>query len=382
MSEKNANLPKVNADEILDGIDRWVEIESPSYQGETVNRMADLVEDGMRTIGGEIERRPGWDGIGDTLIARTPWGGDEPGILVLSHLDTVHPLGTIDGVLPMARDGDKVFGPGCYDMKGGAYLGYYAYRHLVRAGKTTPLPITFLYAPDEEIGSHTSRDLIEREAKKAKYVLVTEPARDGGKVVTSRKGSADYELSITGRPSHAGANHDKGRSAIREMARQILDIEAMTDYSRGITTNVGVINGGTRSNVVPADCSAEIDLRFMDPAGAEEMCGRLESLTAYDTDVEMVVSGGMNRPAFDKNDGITRLFEHARSLAAEIGFELEECETSGGVSDGNFTAALGVPTLDGLGVDGAGAHTNHEHFYYSSLEPRAQLMIRLLETLE
>ena len=213
-------------------------------------------------------------------------------------------------------------------------------------------------------------------------MLVTEPARDGGKVVTSRKGSADYELSITGRPSHAGANHDKGRSAIREMARQILDIEAMTDYSRGITTNVGVINGGTRSNVVPADCSAEIDLRFMDPAGAEEMCGRLESLTAYDTDVEMVVSGGMNRPAFDKNDGITRLFEHARSLAAEIGFELEECETSGGVSDGNFTAALGVPTLDGLGVDGAGAHTNHEHFYYSSLEPRAQLMIRLLETLE
>jgi glutamate carboxypeptidase len=382
MSEKSANLPKVDAAEILEGINSWVEIESPSYQGETVNRMADLVEDGMRTIGAEIERRPGWDGIGDTLIARTPWGGDEPGILVLSHLDTVHPLGTVDGVLPMSRDGDKVFGPGCYDMKGGAYLGYYAYRHLVRAGKTTPLPITFLYAPDEEVGSHTSRDLIEREARKAKYVLVAEPARDGGKVVTSRKGSADYALSITGRPAHAGANHDKGRSAIREMARQILDIEAMTDYGRGITTNVGVINGGTRSNVVPADCTAEVDLRFMDPIGAEEMCGRLENLKAYDPDVEMVVSGGINRPAFDKNDGITRLFEHAKGLAAEIGFELEECETSGGVSDGNFTAALGVPTLDGLGVDGNGAHTNHEHFYYSSLEPRAQLMIRLLETLE
>jgi len=380
MSEKSANLPKVDADEILEGIDRWVEIESPSYQGETVNRMADLVEDGMRTIGAEIARRPGWDGIGDTLIARAPWGGDEPGILVLSHLDTVHPLGTIDGVLPMSRDGDKVFGPGCYDMKGGAYLGYYAYRHLVREGKTTPLPITFLYAPDEEVGSHTSRDLIEREAKKAKYVLVTEPARDGGKVVTSRKGSADYALSITGRPSHAGANHDKGRSAIREMARQVLDIEGMTDYGRGITTNVGVINGGTRSNVVPADCSAEVDLRFMDPARAEEMCGRLENLKAYDPDVELVVSGGMNRPAFSRDDGIIKLFEHAKGLAAEIGFELEECETSGGVSDGNFTAALGVPTLDGLGVDGA--HTHHEHFYYSSLEPRAQLMIRLLETLE
>lgn len=386
MHEKNnpspSNEPRIDAEEILSGVLEWVGIESPSHDAAAVNDMADRVQHDMAGIGAHIERMPGIDGFGDILKTRTPWGGDGPGILVLSHIDTVHPVGSIDDILPVRREEDHVYGPGIYDMKAGAYLAYYAYRHLVRMGLETPLPITFLYVPEEEVGSPTSRDIIEREALSNKYVLVTEPAREGGKIVTSRKGVADFHLTVKGRPAHAGARHEDGRSAIKEMAKQILRLEEMTDYDRGVTLNVGMIEGGTGINVVPAQCIAHVDMRVPDEATAEEMCERLLALTAFDPDVELEVSGGMNRPAYKKDDKIAALFDHAKTLAAEIGFELEDVVMTGGGSDGNFTAALGVPTLDGLGADGYGAHSDYEHIYYSSLEPRAQLLLRLFQTLE
>ena len=375
------NEPRIDPDEILEAILGWVRIESPSHDAEAVNRMADHVESAMRPLTGRVERTPGRDGYGDVLSVRSEWGGDGPGILVLSHLDTVHPAGSIDDVLRVRREGDRVYGPGIYDMKGGACLAWYAFRHLVRAGRETPLPITFLFVPEEEVGSPTSRALIEEAARAARYVLVTEPARDGGRIVTARKGVAIFEMTATGRPSHAGVRHEDGRSAIREMARQILRLEDMTDYARGVTVNVGVVAGGTGSNVVPAECRAEIDVRVPNPEVGEEMCARVLGLAAFDPDVTVEVRGGMNRPPYEKGEGIEALFEHARGLAAEIGFALGDVKTGGG-SDGNFTAALGVPTLDGLGVDGDGAHGHDEHLLFSSLEPRAKLLLRLFETLE
>ena len=380
MTEK-PNVPELEAEEILDGILEWVNIESPSDDPAAVNRMADRVEQDLGGIGARVERIAGRDGYGDVLIARCAEAGEKPGILVLSHMDTVHPVGTLEGARPVERDGDVVYGPGIYDMKGGAYIAFHAMRHLVRMGMPPSLPVTFLYVPEEEVGSHTSREHIERLALENKYVLVTEPARDGGKVVTSRKGAGDFEVVTRGRPAHAGARHQDGRNAIKEMAHQVLRLEAMTDYARDITVSVGVVEGGTFPNVVPAECRALVDLRVPDADSAQEMCERIMGIAPVGPDTEVQVSGGMNRPGYRKDEGITALFEHARTLAAEIGFELEDTG-SGGVSDGNFSAALGVPTLDGLGVDGQGAHTDYEQLYYSSIIPRTRLWVRLLTTLE
>ena len=380
MNDVSRNEPVIDAEEILRGIIEWISIESPSHDAAAVNRMVSHVETSMRRIGASIERTPGRDGFGDILKARTPWG-EGPGILVLSHLDTVHPIGMIEGALKVTKKDDVVFGPGIYDMKGGAFLAFYAYQHLVRTGRQTPLPVTFLFVPEEEVGSPTSRTMIEAEALKNKYVLVTEPARDGGKIVTSRKGVGRFVVKVEGRPAHAGARHEDGRSAVRALAKIVLAVEAMTDYARGITTNVGLISGGTGVNVVPQYATAEIDLRVPDAATGEEMVARMLALTTDEPDVKIEVTGGMNRPPYTKDEKITKLFEHAKGLAAEIGFTLEDCVITGGGSDGNFTAALGIPTLDGLGVDGKGAHTDYEQAYYSSFEPRAKLMIRMLETL-
>ena len=232
---------------ILDGIRRWVEIETPTEAPAQVNQLASVVADGYRDLPVSIERIAGHSGCGDHLVARSSWGQDAPGILVLSHLDTVHPIGFIER-LPFSIDGDSAFGPGIYDMKGGAYLAYHAFRQVCRNGQRSPLGITQLYVSDEEIGSPTSRALIEAEGRKAKYVLVTEPARDGGKIVTGRKGVARFEIFVKGVASHAGTRPEDGRSAVRELANLIQTLEAMNDLKRGISVNVGVVRGGTRSS--------------------------------------------------------------------------------------------------------------------------------------
>src|SRR6202166_3962467 len=234
---------------ILDGIRRWVEIETPTEAPSQVNKLADLVADLYRGLPASIERIAGRDGCGDHLVARSSWGQDAPGILVLSHLDTVHPMGFIER-LPFKIEGDSAFGPGIYDMKGGAYLAYHAFRQLCADNTHSPLGVTQLYVSDEEIGSPTSRALIEAEGRKAKFVLVTEPARDGGKIVTGRKGVARFEVFVKGVPAHAGTRPEDGRSAIRELANIIHNLEAMNDIKRGVTVNVGVVRGGTKPNVI------------------------------------------------------------------------------------------------------------------------------------
>ncbi len=363
---------------ILEGIRQWVEIETPTDAPDQVNRLASLVADGYRGLEATVERIAGRDGCGDHLVARSCWGQDEPGILILSHLDTVHPIGFIQR-LPFSIDGDVAFGPGIYDMKGGAYLAYYAFRQLCAAGERSPLGITHLFVSDEEIGSPTSRALIEELGRNAKYVLVTEPARDGGKIVTGRKGVARFDVSIRGVPAHAGARPQDGRSAIRELANVIHALEALNDPQRGITVNVGVVRGGTRPNVIAEEAYAEVDARLPTPADAEEIVPKILGLTSRSEGVTVEVRGEVNRPPYVKGNSGAALFEHARLLAEELGFELTDTYTGGG-SDGNFTAPF-TATLDGLGVDGKGAHTHYEQMYISSIEPRTRLLHRLYQTL-
>src|ERR1700760_750895 len=275
---------------ILEGIRQWVEIETPTGAPEQVNKLATIVADGYRDLPATVERIDGRDGCGDHLVARSAWGQDAPGILVLSHLDTVHPLGFIER-LPFRIEGDIAFGPGIYDMKGGAYLAYHAFQQLCADGSRSPLGITQLYVSDEEIGSPTSRALIEQEGQKAKYVLVTEPARDGGKIVTGRKGTARFEVFIKGVPSHSGTRPQDGRSAIRELANVIQTLEAMNDPKRRITVTVGVVRGGTRPNVIPEEAYAQVDLRMPSIADADELVPKILGLKSRSEGISVTVVG-------------------------------------------------------------------------------------------
>jgi glutamate carboxypeptidase len=367
-----------DAVKILDGIRRWVEIETPTEAPEQINKLADLVAAGYRDLPATIERIAGQNGCGDHLVARSSWGRDAPGILVLSHLDTVHPMGLI-ARLPFKIEGDSAYGPGIYDMKGGAYLAYHAFRQLCANGARAPLGVTQLYVSDEEIGSPTSRALIEQEGRKAKYVLVTEPARDGGKIVTGRKGVARFEIFIKGVPSHAGTRPEDGRSAIRELGTVIQTLEAMNDFKRGVSVNVGVVRGGTKPNVIAEEAYAEVDMRVPTHADADELVPKILNLRSRTEGVSVNVVGELNRPPYEKSNAGAALYEHAKTLASEIGFDLVDTSTGGG-SDGNFTAPY-TATLDGLGVDGKGAHTHYEQLYISSIEPRARLLYRLYQTL-
>jgi glutamate carboxypeptidase len=357
----------------------WIRTESPTHDRTGVNLMMDLVVGFLADCPVSIERLTGTQGLGDAILLRAGPERDEPCTLVLSHLDTVHPVGTI-AQLPIRTDGDRLYGPGVYDMKGGAYLALDAFRTVARRG-TAGRPLAFLVTPDEEIGSPMTRPIIEDLSRHSAFALVTEPARDGGKVVTSRKGVGRFDVRIEGRPAHAGSRHQDGRSAIREAARQVLAVEALTDYSRGITTTVGLIQGGTAMNTIPQHCEFSVDLRVENVADGDALAAAILGLRSHDPDVAVRVSGGMNRPPYERSPAGIELFARARELAAEIGFELEDVPRTGGGSDGNFTAALGVPTLDGLGIDGDGAHTLQEFGLLSSIAPRRELMTRLLETL-
>ena len=364
----------------LDTLLRWIKTESPTHDRAGVNLMMDLVAADIAEAPVGIERIPGQQGLGDVLVLRAGPERDREPILVMSHLDTVHPVGTLDGDLPIRMEGDRLYGPGVYDMKGGAWLALQAFKEVARRG-TALRPLVFLVTPDEEIGSPMTRPIIEDLGCRSACVLVTEPARDGGKIVTSRKGVGRFDVHVQGRPAHAGSRHQDGRSAIREAARQILAIEAMTDYGRGVTTTVGLVNGGTAVNTIPQHCRFSVDLRVETVADGEAYSRRILDLHAQDPDLMVTITGGMNRPPYERSESVAALFAHARHLAAEIGFDLQEVPRTGGGSDGNFTAALGIPTLDGLGIDGDGAHTLDEFGLVSSIEPRRKLMLRLLETL-
>lgn len=371
-----------DADQLLAGLIPWVEIESPTYDAAAVNRMMDLAEGELRQLGAAIERVPGREGLGDMVIGRVGAreATNDRGILILSHLDTVHLSGSLAGKLPLRRDGDRYYGPGIYDMKGGVRIALHALGTVLATGRGPRLPVTYLFVPDEEIGSPTSRERIEAEARRAKYVLVTEPCKNGV-VVTGRFAFQRFWLKVDGRPAHAGANNQLGRSAIRAMARLVEKIESMTDFTRGITFSVGRISGGTFVNVMPIECRAEILSVAPTMAIFHEIGERLRALEGDNDGTKVTLEPGPVRPLWEPNRDTMALFEHARRLAGEIGFELRHGSFGGG-SDGNFTGALGVATLDGLGVDGSGAHTFDEHILISSLVPRCRLFAELLASLD
>jgi glutamate carboxypeptidase len=378
----------VDIDAILEDIRSIVAVESPTSHPAGVNQVLDIVGGWFAGTGANLERVKIDDRFGDILKVRsaaapadTTAHNSRGGILILSHVDTVHPVGTLAGPLPYRREGDKVYGPGVFDMKGGLTLAVAAFRRLAQAGVGSTLPITFMFTPDEEVGSVASRQHIEAEAARHKYVLVTEPTRTAGRVVTSRKGTGRFLIEAHGRPAHAGAAHDKGRSAIRAMAKIILDIEGFTDYTRGITTNVGLVSGGTGVNVIPEHCRINADMRILDLASARELEARFHALRSPDPDVEIKVTGGMLRPPYERTPQVDVLFDKAAAVAGALGYTLESGPRTGGGSDGNFTAAMGLPTLDGLGVEGDGAHTMDEHLLVSSIERGTRLMQGLMETL-
>jgi glutamate carboxypeptidase len=360
--------------ELLEGVRAWVEIESHTQDIEGVQRLVGHVAASGAAAGAHVERAPA-EGYGDHLILRAPWNDGRKGVLVLSHLDTVHPKGTLSE-MPFRLEGDSAFGPGIYDMKGGAHGAHRGFCELIAEGRGDLPPLTHLFVSDEEVGSPTSRPLIERLAREAAVVLVTEPAREGGKIVTARKGVARFAVEAKGRPAHSGSRHMDGRSAIREIARIVLALEDMTDYATGLTVNVGTVEGGTGVNVVPARARIEVEARVPTLEAAERIEAVMAGLRPTDPDVTLTVTGGLNRPPYEKSAEIARLFERARGFAAEIGWTLEDLAT-GGCSDGNFTAPI-APTLDGLGVDGKGGHTDYEQLYVSSLAPRAALVKRLM----
>ena len=368
----------------LAGLMEWVAIESPTADAAAVNRMMDRAATELEGVGARVERIAGRDGRGGHLVATAPWNeAGSPGILVLLHLDTVHPLGSL-ALNPIRTEGNRAYGPGIIDMKAGAYLALTALKRLVAAGRRTPLPVTLVVVSDEETGSMTSRDLIESLARQSRYALVMEPARVGGRVVTSRKGVGRFRLSVRGVPAHAGNAHADGRSAIRELATQILRLEEMTDYGRGITVNVGRVEGGTADNVVPELASAAIDLRVPTEVIAKEMTARILSLVPALSGTLVEVTGGMNRSPYRKSDrrDIGQLFDHAVGLAREIGFTLADLpngEGAGG-SDGQFCVDY-VPVLDGLGPCGGGLHTHDEYIELDSVRPRGTLLLHLLQTL-
>ena len=364
--------------EMLEAVRPWIETESPTYDAAAVNRMMDLAMRDFAMAGAMVERIPGRQGLGDNIRARFHHAdAGSPGILVLCHLDTVHPVGTLSA-LPWRVDGDRCYGPGLFDMKGGTFLALHAMKALQRAGARTGLPVTFLLTSDEEIGSPSTRDLIEREATRHKYVLVPEPARRDGGVVTGRYAIARYRLTATGRPSHAGLRLGEGLSAIREIAHQIIAIEGMTrDES---TFSVGVVSGGQWVNCVATTASIEILNMSKTGEALAEGHAKLRALEATHPELKLALEPGVRRPLWTTSERDLALYEVARSIAAELAFEIPTQYSAGG-SDGNFTGALGITTLDGLGPRGEGPHTLDEHVVISSLPERGRLLAGLLARL-
>ncbi len=366
---------RFDEDGIVAGLTQWALCESPTWDAAAVNRMMDLAAGELAALGARVERIPGRMGFGDCVRARLPHAMPDgtPGILVLAHLDTVHPIGTL-ARLPVRRDGDRLYGPGIYDMKGGAYLAFEALRRIAASGLSAARPVTILLTPDEEVGTPSARELIEAEAACAHIVLVPEPARPDGGVVTGRYAIARFDLRATGRPSHAGARLAEGRSAIREMCRRVLEIEAMT--TEDCTFSVGVIGGGQWVNCVATLCHAEALSMAKRQADLDAGVARMMAFATADGDVQFGVARGVTRPVWEADARGMALFDTARAIARDIGFDITP-QSAGGGSDGNFTGAMGVPTLDGLGVSGGGGHTLEEHLLVSSLVPRARLLAGL-----
>ncbi len=370
--------PRFDAEEMLATLRTWVECESPTHDAAAVNRMMALAARDLAVLGARVETIPGRMGLGDCVRARFPHPRqDEPGILVLGHLDTVHPVGSL-ARMPWRIEGGRAHGPGALDMKGGNVLALAAIRALAAAGMRTALPVTVLFTGDEEVGSPSTRDLIEADAARHAFVLVPEPGLPGDGVVTGRYAIARFDLEAVGRPSHAGTSPAEGRSAIRAMAAKILAIDALSDAE--CTVSTGIVSGGQWVNCVPTLCRGQALSMAKRQADLDRVIARMFALSGEEDGIRFTVSRGVTRPVWEPDAGTMALYERARRLAAQGGTVLSHASAGGG-SDGNFTGAMGIPTLDGLGPLGRGYHTEEEHILIASLPHRARLFAGLLASL-
>jgi glutamate carboxypeptidase len=362
-------------------LETLVTLESPSDDKVAIDRCGAGLSRRLMSLGAAVTRIPQIT-AGDHL--RAEWrpvhtvGLPRSPILLLGHFDTVWPVGTLDRMPLHERDG-RVYGPGIFDMKAGIAAAMLAMHALQECRKARP-HVVMLWTADEEIGSATSRVVIEETARAASAVLVLEPSLPGGAAKTSRKGVGEFELIVRGVAAHAGLDPDRGASAVHELARQVLALEALQDPDRGITINVGVISGGSRSNVIADRASAQIDVRVRTIEDAARLEGMIRRLRPTRPSIHLEVSGGIGRPPLERSPAVVRLYEQARQIAAALGRDLREGAAGGG-SDGNFTGALGVPTLDGLGPEGDGAHAMHEHVLLDDLSWRAAFLAGLIESL-
>jgi len=348
-----------------------VEVESPSEDKAGVDRAGALVAGWAAGLGGKVKRHK-QKAAGDVLEIQFGAGGRSR-VMLLTHLDTVWPMGTLKK-MPWRETGGKIYGPGILDMKAGVVMALEAIAALQQLGEMRP--VTLLLNSDEEVGSTVSRLVTEKLARECAAVFVLEPAQVLA-YKTARKGVGQFDLRVEGVAAHSGVDFEQGHSAVLEMARLVEKISRFTDLRRGITVNAGVIAGGTRSNVVAAECRCEVDVRIAKATDAARVEKMFRALKVTDKACKLTVSGGINRPPMERKPGTVALFLKARTLAAEMGFVLDEAATGGG-SDGNFTAALGIPTLDGMGAVGAGAHAAHEHVVKKHLVERTALLAGMM----
>jgi glutamate carboxypeptidase len=352
-----------------------VEIESPSHDVGRSRDVADWVERCFRSTGVDLTiERIFAEGDGEHLVIRAFPGEAKP-VLLVGHTDTVHPVGA-RGKNPTRIDGDRFYGCGIFDMKANIVLMIEAFRFLKENNITPPRPVTIFLSCDEEVGSHSGRAILEREAANAEMAFVFEPSA-AGRIKTGRKGTGQYIVKAHGIPAHAGLDPEKGASAILELARQIERLQSFNDPAAGTTVNACTIRGGTTSNVIPEFAETEVDVRFSTIAEADRIDRELRSLEPIDGRVHISLEGGINRPPMERTDAVVSLFEKAQKIAASFDYEIGETQV-GGASDGNFIGAIGVPVLDGLGIMGDGAHTLHEHILTGDIAKRATLVTLLL----
>jgi glutamate carboxypeptidase len=364
---------------ITETVRQLVEVESPSDNKQAVDRLGELLAGRFEALGGHAKFHR-TDNFGDHLQVDFTGGTAAKPVLLLGHLDTVYPMGTL-ATMPCRISGEKLFGPGSFDMKSGIAIMLHAIEGLLSShGDHLPRPLTILLVSDEEVGSDSSRRITENLAKRSQAVLVLEPSYGPkGAVKTARKGVGEYLLKITGKAAHSGLDFEKGESAIVELARQIVAVSKLVDLKRGITLNAGTVQGGTRSNVIPAEASAVLDVRVARLKDAVAIDRRLRSLKPFNHKCKLQVTGAVNRPPMERTPKIAALYQKAREIAKQLGWKLEDAAVGGG-SDGNFTAGLGIPTLDGLGGVGDGAHASHEFVSIPELPRRTALLAGLVET--
>lgn len=352
-----------------------VRLESPTTDPSAVDRCGERLAEHLREMGGAVERIPS-PTSGAHLRATFGSGSPARQVMLLGHFDTVWPVGQIER-MPLRESDGRLYGPGVFDMKAGIVIGMLAVRALAAAGRLADVRVVMLWTADEERGSRSSRGLVEEEARRSGAVFVLEPSLPDGAVKTGRKGCGEFELRVRGIPAHAGIDPTRGASAIDELAAQIGAIGALRDHARGVTLNVGVIEGGDRPNVVAEHARAVIDARASTLEDARRLERGMQELRPVLEGTSLEVGGGFSRPPFERTPQVAHLYAVARSVAAEMGRDLGEGTTGGG-SDGNFTGALGVPTLDGLGAVGDGAHALDEHVVTGDLTWRAALLAGLI----